>query len=504
MHYSEFLSEVGRNERTFALECATADRPRVLQSFLDWAEQLGMPLYYWNAGYLGLQTVARSGASLSFTACSGEGFSLEKLRLERKAGVYWLEDLFELDRQTGNFSARRAAEIRNLWMDANSNLYLVFVSEVIYIPQSFEATMVPLQVPLPESNQIEHAFKSVEWDVTPELLIAAAGLTLGEIGILIRRSSNFDTDNRVRTFHEYKVAKLTRRGMQLLGQPEAVSLVGYEVLLEEIQRFKYLLEPEAQFVQLDFPKGLLLMGPPGTGKSQIAKYAASVLGVQLIAADWGSFLTADFPDAALQEFIDIVERMAPIEVYFDDFDKGFSGWSEGGAASRLAQKFLTWMQERTSRVLVVATVNRLELLPAEITRRFEERFFFLGLPHDGARYEIFQHHLGKYFIREGWDASKWNVILREYRFATPAEIGNAIRQVAERKYAEAREQGKFPQKLAVTPEDLLHQRQQFVPLAQRQEDEFLLMSHRAKLAARPAAKPDRSQFARSEGTIFGC
>ncbi|MGB3652836.1 MAG: AAA family ATPase [Rivularia sp. (in: cyanobacteria)] len=91
-------------------------------------------------------------------------------------------------------------------------------------------------------------------------------------------------------------------------------------------------------------------------------------------------------------------------LYFDDFEKGFAGFdsdSDGGVSRQLAGKLLTWMQERTSQVLVMATVNRLEFLPPELIRRFDE-IIFVDLPHAGARYEIFKLHLAGGFPRAGF------------------------------------------------------------------------------------------------------
>lgn len=160
---------------------------------------------------------------------------------------------------------------------------------------------------------------------------------------------------------------------------------------------------------------MVLWKPPGTGKSLSAKLAAKKMGLPLLAANWGILLSSpnpDFPsetlhDRALKEFIAVVTSLAPCILYWDDFDKGFTGWdsnADGGIARRLSAALLTWMQEHQEPIYTIATVNRLGMLPPELVCRFDD-IFFIDLPHVGvaspqemgARYEVFNLHLAKYF-----------------------------------------------------------------------------------------------------------
>ena len=103
------------------------------------------------------------------------------------------------------------------------------------------------------------------------------------------------------------------------------------------------------------------------------------MGVPLLAADWGALrgATAYESEQNLRFLLATAEAMAPCVLYFDDFDKGFAGWNsdaDGGVSRRLSQKLLTWMQEHQSPVFVMATVNRLGMLPVELQRRVDDHF----------------------------------------------------------------------------------------------------------------------------------
>lgn len=149
------------------------------------------------------------------------------------------------------------------------------------------------------------------------------------------------------------------------------------------------------------------------------------MGVPLVAADWSGLRgsTAFESRKNLREFLQFCDANGThgLVLYFDDFDKGFAGFdsdNDGGISRQLAGKLLTWMQERTFQVLVMATVNRLEFLPPELVRRFDD-IIFVDLPHEkGARYEIFKLHLAKYFPGLDFCEKDWWRLLNETKLLT--------------------------------------------------------------------------------------
>lgn len=163
------------------------------------------------------------------------------------------------------------------------------------------------------------------------------------------------------------------------------------------------------------------------------------------------------------------------------------------------------MQERTSQVLVMATVNRLEFLPLELVRRFDE-IIFVDLPHTGARYEIFKLHLAKYFPGLDFSEKDWLRLLRETNLLTPAEIAMIVRKTAQEAFYRNTQEfstcelGKKP--LSVTVKDFLEQRYNFTPSMIREEDKIIEIRNKA-VYARPATSPDKSRWAKEPEVLFG-
>lgn len=163
------------------------------------------------------------------------------------------------------------------------------------------------------------------------------------------------------------------------------------------------------------------------------------------------------------------------------------------------------MQEHTSKVLVLATVNRLEFLPPELIRRFDD-IVFVDLPHAGARYEIFKLHMAKYFPNLELCEKDWWRLIRESRLLTPAEIGNMVRKTAEeafyqntKRYQSEELSGK---PLEVSVKHFLEQRYLFTPAMIREEDKIIDIRNKAAYA-RPASSPDKSCWAREPQPLFG-
>ncbi|MCV3217328.1 ATP-binding protein [Plectonema radiosum NIES-515] len=257
---------------------------------------------------------------------------------------------------------------------------------------------------------------------------------------------------------------------------------------------------------------MIIWGPPGTGKSLSAKLAAKKMGVPMVAADWAGLRgkTAYESRKNLREFLQFCDANGEygLILYFDDFDKGFAGFdsdNDGGVSRQLAGKLLTWMQERTSQVLVMATVNKLEFLPPELVRRFDE-IIFVDLPHAGARYEIFKLHLAKYFTGLDFSEKDWLRLLRETKLLTPAEIALMVRKTAENAFYRntqeysGEELGEKP--LTVTVRDFLSVRSHFTPSMVREEDKIVEIRNKA-VYARPAASPDTSRWAKEPEVLFG-
>jgi SpoVK/Ycf46/Vps4 family AAA+-type ATPase len=150
---------------------------------------------------------------------------------------------------------------------------------------------------------------------------------------------------------------------------------------------------------LDAPKGFLLLGVQGCGKSLAAKAAASAFGVPLLRLDFGALYNKYHGETErnLRESLQTAEVMAPCVLWLDEIEKGLAtGEGDSGTSQRVLGTLLTWMAERKSRVLLVATANNIDALPPELIRkgRFDE-IFFVDLPTPEQRGEILTIHMRK-------------------------------------------------------------------------------------------------------------
>jgi hypothetical protein len=164
-------------------------------------------------------------------------------------------------------------------------------------------------------------------------------------------------------------------------------------------------------VALDPPKGMLLLGVQGCGKSMIAKAVASGFGVPLVRLDFGTLYNKFHGETEknLRDALASAEQLQPCVLWIDEIEKGLAGEggdNDGGVSRRVLGYLLTWMAERTSRVFLVATANQVDALPPELLRkgRFDE-IFFVDLPDAATREQLFALH----FAKRAFDAATFDV-----------------------------------------------------------------------------------------------
>ncbi|MHC5747420.1 MAG: AAA family ATPase, partial [Nostoc sp.] len=206
---------------------------------------------------------------------------------------------------------------------------------------------------------------------------ASVGMYLADIDYGIRQAivDEITPDELVERLSAYKIELFKRiYNIQFL-QPPTTPIGGLELMQSAFKTYKRLLTTLAKAYNLRLPKGILLIGPPGTGKSYSAKASSAQLGLPLISVEWGSFRSyGNLAEYKLKSLLALVDRINRVILYLDDFDKGFAG--DDDLSKRLAGMLLTWMQERTSEVLIIASANNIQWLPPELTRsgRFDEIF----------------------------------------------------------------------------------------------------------------------------------
>nr|YP_009315478.1 Hypothetical protein ycf46 [Liagora brachyclada]SCW24136.1 Hypothetical protein ycf46 [Liagora brachyclada] len=182
---------------------------------------------------------------------------------------------------------------------------------------------------------------------------------------------------------------------------------------------------------LPYPKGVLLLGIQGTGKSLTAKAIANTWNLVLLRLDVGRLFAGVVgqSEANTREMIQVVEASAPCVVWIDEIDKVFDknlGGSDSGTSNRVLATLLTWLSDKTAPVFIVATANSIASLPAEIIRkgRFDE-IFFLNLPSGPERKKIFQVHLKK-ARPETWHRYNIDYLAQYSKLFSGAEIQQVV------------------------------------------------------------------------------
>lgn len=181
--------------------------------------------------------------------------------------------------------------------------------------------------------------------------------------------------------------------------PEKIG--GMRFIKDWIRKRKVLFTEEARKRNLSPPKGILIMGIPGTGKSMIVKSIPYVWGIPLFRMDVPVLLSGCFgpPEAVFSETLELAEKNAPCIVWIDEIEAGLGRTPDGNMAKDKALGlFLTWMQEHRSPVFVAATANRIEMVPAEMIRkgRFDEVFFVDVPKYPEERRQIIMQYIHKY------------------------------------------------------------------------------------------------------------
>jgi SpoVK/Ycf46/Vps4 family AAA+-type ATPase len=295
---------------------------------------------------------------------------------------------------------------------------IILMSPLQTVPIELEKEVVVLDYPLPnlsELNQVlsERLAKSrgnrLDTGTREKLLKAALGLTKDEAEKVYRKAqvkAGKLTESEVEIVLSEKKQLIRRNGiLEYIEEDETLNSVGgLEELKGWLKQRSNAFTERAREYGLPQPKGMLILGVPGCGKSLIAKTTSRLWGLPLLRLDMGRVYdgsTVGRSEANLRSALKTAESISPVILFIDELDKAFaggggSGDSDGGTSGRIFGSFLTWMQEKKSPVFVMATANRVERLPGEFLRkgRFDE-IFFVDLPSSAERQDIFRIHLGK-------------------------------------------------------------------------------------------------------------
>ena len=385
---------------------------------------------------------------------------------------------------------------------------LLFMGPVVEIPVDLQKEAFEFDLPLPGieemRNELAGVLEQIEGagekipEISPEfeekLLKAVLGLTAREShkALLLALSGREKLDDDV-----FKTLVSEKRhlvqGSDLLefyDLEEGVKDVGgLEVLKEWLAQRSEAFSERAREQGIPMPKGVLLLGIQGCGKSLTARATARLLGFPLVRLDVANLLASDrgTSERNMRDVLRLMETIAPAVLWLDEVEKGFAGVGGDGDKSgdatmaRLMGGFLTWMEARKAAVFVVATANSIANLPPEMLRkgRFDE-LFFVDLPNYHERKHIFSIHLTK----RGWKPEKYD--LSALGNKTEGYSGAEIEQIVNSAMIDAYGQGRV-----LSQEDLERSREQAVPLSITMEEKVFELREWASTRARRATSDSR-------------
>ncbi|NER01180.1 MAG: AAA family ATPase [Okeania sp. SIO3C4] len=399
----------------------------------------------------------------------------------------FLEDI-SISRKLRNLAKKLKSQPKNL----------VILAPQISVPEDLTEVITIVEFPLPNSQEISQEVErllvamgqSLDKRLLDEVVRAAQGLSIERIRRVLAKAIATHGElqlNDVDLILEEK--RQTIRQTQILdfypARENISDIGGLDNLKDWLLRRGGAFSERARQYGLPHPRGLLLVGIQGTGKSLTAKAIAHHWHLPLLRLDVGRLFggLVGESESRTRQMISIAEALAPCVLWIDEIDKGFAGLKsqgDAGTTSRVFGTFITWLAEKKSPVFVVATANNIQSLPPEILRkgRFDE-IFFVGLPNQEERTAIFEVHLSR--LRPH---NIKNYDINRLAYETPDFSGAEIEQ----SLIEAMHIG-FSQNREFTTEDILESASQIIPLARTAEEQIKFLQDwaaagRARLASR--------------------
>ncbi|MCW5940139.1 MAG: AAA family ATPase [Fimbriimonadaceae bacterium] len=475
------------------------EEARVESALQEVAKKLGRQLHTWSVTQGMKPAVVRASGPVKPTTLPGELEALALVHEATESTAFLLKDFHPYLKDS-----RVVRLLRDLSSRLRGRDQTLFLSApTLNLPVELEKDVTVVEYPLPEEKeilgQVEGVIASVKGrpgvnvDLShdeKELIVRSAqGLTADEIESALARSLVETKSLNVEQIIEEKKQIVRKSGMLQFypADNNLDDIGGHDLLKEWLKRRSKSFTDAAREFGIPYPKGVLLLGVQGCGKSLVAKAVSAAYSLPMLKMDVGRVfgsLVGQSEDN-MRRAIRIAESLAPCILWIDELEKGFagmgsSGVSDSGTTARVFATFLTWMQEKTKPVFLVATANDVSALPPELLRkgRFDE-IFFIDLPDLDERKEIFRIHLTK----RKRDPRKFKV--PELAKLTDGFSGAEIEQVVVGALNKAFDEGR-----ELSFSDLSEECQAQVPLSRMMAEDIAALREWARLRARPSAKRD--------------
>ncbi|MBD2017590.1 AAA family ATPase [Microcoleus sp. FACHB-53] len=408
----------------------------------------------------------------------------------------FLDDI-SVSRKLRNLSRRLKSQPKNI----------VILSPQVAVPAELAEVLTVVEFPLPNASEIKAEIQrllgataqSLSDKVLDELVRSAQGLSLERIRRVLARAiashGEIQPEDVELILEEKRQSIRQTQILEFYPTTEKISDIGgLDNLKDWLLRRGGAFTEQARQYGLPHPRGLLLVGIQGTGKSLTAKAIAHHWHLPLLRLDVGRLFggLVGESESRTRQMIQLAEALAPCILWIDEIDKAFSGIDskgDAGTTSRVFGTFINWLAEKKSPVFVVATANNIQALPPEMLRkgRFDE-IFFVGLPSQEERRAIFELHLSR--LRPH---NLKNYDLDRLAYETPDFSGAEIEQTL----IEAMHIG-FSQNRDFTTDDILESASQIIPLARTAQEQIQFLQNwaaagKARMASRDSRLSNRIQ-----------
>jgi len=483
------LAKAGAN----SLHLASYEWERVQGWAIGISLELGLPLFVWSQS----KGLRRWDSQEESFKGEGEGSLdplavLQSIHAGNDAGIWLFEDFHPFLKDEHHPVLRWIREICRLPQQPRK---LIILSTTTFsLPYDLRKEVHSIELPLPDRKEIEEVLKDVSRSlgvgvggaVDDALLDAARGLTVMEAKLAFGQAA---VERGV--LDRSAVPLVNREKERIIRQSEVLEYYpaearfsevgGLDMLKEWLQKRGRAYGAGARDFGLDAPKGVLLLGVQGCGKSLLAKAVAAAWEFPLLRFDMGKVFggIVGQSEGNIRAALQVAQALSPCVLWIDEIEKGLAGMgssdhTDGGTTARVVGSLLTWMQEKKDPVFVVATANRIEMLPPELLRkgRFDE-IFFVDLPAATEREEVLRIHLQKRHRRpEEFDIKAIGDAMQNFS-------GSEIEQVVVSALYDA-----FEQEKPLTTEHLLQSAFETVPLARTMREEIEAMREWARVRAR--------------------
>ncbi len=469
---------------------------RVMQCFKWMSMSEGFDLFQWDCsrGLLETQTLQQvksannevhelPGAVLGHIIehAKNDNQKMSEEKLTGEGHIYMLLDFHPFLRDNPEIQ-RQLKEFFSI----SSVCCIVMISPVFECPETLDKEFTLIDFPYPSAHELRSALRIIKHEIPAnypqavkfadaheeDLLLAAAGLTINEAenayALSLVKHKNFN----IPTIIDEKKQIIKKTGIIEFREPRFSfdEVGGLDALKSWLHQRRLAFTEDALEFGLPAPKGALLVGIPGTGKSMTCDALANYWQMPLLRLDMGAVFSPHVGESEqnMRQVVQVSETIAPCILWVDEIEKGIGGvassnQTDGGVGSRIFGTLLTWLQEKTSPVFVICTANNVHAIPPEFMRagRFDE-IFFLDLPNKEQREDV----LIRLIAKKNRDPQLFDVsaIAAASENYSPAELEKAIGNALFIAYAE--------DKRPLTTEDIVSEVGKFQPLYNSRRDEI--------------------------------